>query len=179
MSAVTNAGTSLAGGIISGGMTGGPVGAILGGAIGGLTSAVHGVTNTANLVRSQNAKQKDLKNLPDTIINPNDSSFNYYDKNDWVSFYRYKICCEFENLLADTFAMSGYTVKRVKVPNLKTRVRYNYIKTVGANIVGSFDQNDLATLKAIFDNGVTFWHYNTVNFKPLDYSLENIETKLL
>ena len=179
MSAVTNAGTALAGGIISGGMQGGLAGGILGGAIGGLTSAAHGVTNVANLVRSQNAKQKDLKNLPDSIINPNDCNFSYFDGNEWVSFYRYKITCEFENLLADTFAMSGYTVKRVKVPNLKTRVRFNYVKTVGANIVGSFDQNDLAMLKAIFDNGVTFWHYNTVNFKPLDYSLENIETKLL
>lgn len=179
MSALTSTGTAIAGGIISGGMTAGLPGAILGAAIGGLTSIAQGTTNTANLVRSQNAKQKDLKNLPDTIINPNDVNFSYFDGNEWVSFYRYKITCEFENLLADTFAMSGYTVKRVKVPNLKTRVRYNYIKTVGANIVGSFDQNDLTMLKAIFDNGVTFWHYNTVNFKPLDYSLENIETKLL
>ena len=90
-----------------------------------------------------------------------------------------KICCEFEELLADTFAMSGYTVKRVKLPNLRSRLRYNYIKTIGANVVGSFNQEDLAKIRAIFDNGVTFWHWNDKNFKPYDYSLENIETSLI
>lgn len=183
----TNATISTATGVLSGvgngamagAMVGGPMGALIGGLTGAVSPLVSGATNYGNLVRSQNAKQKDLKNLPDTIINPNDCNFNYFDSNEFVCFYRYKICCEFENLLADTFAMSGYTVKRVKIPNLKTRVRYNYVKTVGANIVGSFDQEDLATIRAIFDNGITFWHYNTVNFKPLDYSFENIETKLL
>lgn len=179
MSAVTNTGLAVAGGVASGGMTGGPVGAVVGGIMGGLSSAARGVTDIANLVRSQNAKQKDLKNLPDTIINSNDGAFNIIDRNRYITFYRYKICCEFEEQLANVFNMSGYTVKRVKKPNLRTRARFNYVKTVGANIVGSFDQNDLAQIKAIFDNGVTFWHYHKDHFKMFDYSLENIETKLI
>lgn len=171
VSGVTAVGQQVIGGAIFGGVGGG----IANGLSSGLTSAV----NYQNMIRSENAKQKDLKNLPDTIINSNDSNFNIFDNNTWLSFYRLKICCEFEELLADTFAMTGYTVKRVKIPNLKTRVRYNYVKTIGANIVGSFDQEDLNTIKQIFDNGITFWHYNTTNFKMLDYSLENIETKLI
>ena len=171
ISGITNVGQ----GMIAGAMAGGIYGAV-GGAI---TGTITGALNYGALIRSENAKQRDLKNLPDTIINANDSAFNSQDDNIYLSFYRYKICCEFEELLADTFNMTGYTVKRVKLPNLKTRSRFNYIKTVGANIIGSFDQDDVTMLRQIFDNGITFWHYNTVNFKPLDYSLENIETKLL
>lgn len=162
-------------GVVNGARSGGLVGAIFG----GLNSGVDSAVNLQNMIRSENAKQKDLKNLPDSIINSNDCGFTLFDNNKHISFYRYKICCEFEELLADTFNITGYTVKRVKKPDLKSRLRFNYIKTVGANIVGSFDQSDLTLIKQIFDNGVTFWHYNTVNFKPFDYSLENIETKLI
>lgn len=174
---VTNTIQGAMGGGIIGNLSGGidPLGAILGGVSAGMTSAV----NYQNMIRSENAKQRDLKNLPDSIINPNDSNFTFFDKNEHLSFYRMKICCEFEQLLADTFAMTGYKVQQVKIPNLKTRVRYNYVKTIGANIVGSFNQAELNLIQQIFDNGITFWHYNDVNFKPLDYSLENIETKLL
>ena len=172
-------------------MIGGVAGALTSGSLSGMASGLgdtllgqYTMRNTAdtnynNLIRSQNAVQKDLKNLPDTIVSSNDGGFNLFDDNRYLAFYRMKICCEFEELLADTFATSGYTVKRVKVPNLRSRLRYNYIKTVGANIVGSFNQEDLALIKAIFNNGITFWHYNTVNFKPFDYSYENIETSLI
>lgn len=179
MTAINNAMFS---GMASGAMSGslaGALGGVLGGSANAYKAYATGETNYQNMVRSQNAVQKDIRNLPDTIISSNDGGFNMYDDNRYIAFYRMKICCEFEELLADTFATSGYTVKRVKVPNLRSRLRYNYIKTVGANIVGSFNQDDLAKIKAIFNNGVTFWHYNTVNFKPYDYSLENIETSLI
>lgn len=182
-----NAFSSIVGGTISnavsggiaGGVAGGPIGAVGGALTGALGTTFSGTINYANLIRGQNAKAKDLKNLPDNITSANDTSFSIQDDNKYLSLYRMKICCEFEELLADTFAITGYTVKRVKVPNLKTRVRYNYVKTVGANIVGSFNQDDLNKIKAIFDNGITFWHYSNTNFKPYDYSYENIETSLL
>lgn len=168
---------------VAGALTSGSLGKMasgLGGTLlGQYTMQATADTNYNNMIRSQNAVQKDLRNLPDTVVSSNDGSFNLYDDNRYISFYRMKICCEFEEILADTFAMSGYTVKRVKIPNLRSRLRYNYIKTIGANIVGSINQNDLATIRTIFNNGVTFWHYNTVNFKPYDYSLENIETSLI
>jgi len=170
-SSLANVGQSLIGGAIFGG----GVGAIQG-AVGG---AISGAVNYTNMVRTENSKQKDLKNLPDTIINSNDGNFNSLDGNEYLTFYRMKICCEFEEMLADAFHLTGYTIKRVKLPNLKSRTRFNYIKTAGANIVGSFDQNDLTKIKAIFDNGITFWHYSERDFNPLDYSYENIETSLL
>jgi len=178
-SAVAGTVTGTVNGAIGGSLSGGVAGAVGGATIGAISGVVGGGVNYTNLIRSQNAKAKDLKNVPDQVLSANDISFNIHDNNKYLTFYRLKVCCEFEQLLADTFATSGYTVKRVKLPNLKTRLRYNYVKTVGANIVGSFNQDDLARIKAIFDNGITFWHYNTVNFKPYDYSFENIETILL
>ena len=181
-SALTQQQNAMANGV-AGALTSGSLGKMASGLVdtlvGQFTMRATADTNYNNAIRSQNAVQSDLRNLPDTIVSSNDGGFNIYDDNRYLAFYRMKICCEFEELLADTFATSGYTVKRVKIPNLRSRLRYNYIKTVGANIVGSFNQEDLATIKAIFNNGITFWHYNTVNFKPFDYSYENIETSLI
>lgn len=169
-SAVANTGSSVIGGLM-----GGWAGALVG--LG--TGAIGGAINYQNMMRSENAKQQDLKNYPDSIINSNDGLFNVLDGNEFITLYRMKICCEFEEMLADTFNITGYTVKRVKKPNTRTRLRFNYIKTLGANIVGSFDYNYLNMIKSIYDNGLTIWHYNTTNFKMYDYSLENIERSLL
>lgn len=171
VSSVTNVASGVVGNLATGNY--------LGAAIGGVTGAVEGAVNYQNMVRAENAKQSDIKNLPDSIVGSNESAINMIDDNTMLTFYRYKICCEFEEQLADIFNMTGYTIKRMKVPNLKSRVRFNYIKTRGANIIGSFDQQDLARIKAYYDNGLTIWHYNSTNFKPYDYSLENIERSLL
>ena len=168
---VTNAAISGASNTVQGFMTGGIVG--------GIASGISSGLNVQALIRSQNAKKEDIKNMPDTILNSNDCSMCLMDDNLYLTFYRKKICCEFEELIADTFNMTGYTCKRVKLPNLKSRARFNYIQTVGANIKGSFDQEDLGRIKSIFDAGVTFWHYSKTDFNPLDYTYENIERSLL
>lgn len=161
-------------------------GAVAGGPAGGLTSLLSGLTTAGDVIidarafiRTEGAKQADIRNYPDSIIGSNESSINILDDNTMLSFYRYKICCEFEEQLADIFHMTGYTVKRVKVPNLRSRLRFNYIRTSGANIIGSFNQSDLAKIRAYYDNGLTIWHYLPHNhFTPFDYSYENIETSL-
>lgn len=176
---VTNAGVSGASniglGVLGGFLTGGIGGAIAGGIGAGVATGV----NVANTVRSQNALKSDLRNLPDTIVNSNDCAMSLADGNLYLHFTRKKICCEFEEILADTFNMSGYTCQRVKKPNLKSRVRFNFIQTIGANLKSGIPQTDLQKIKNIFDKGITFWHYTAENFKPLDYSFENIERSLL
>lgn len=171
---------------IAGGLAGAVAGIASGKAAAGLTGLVNtGFTiaqnqqNIANAIRGENAKQSDIKNLPDTINNPNDCSFNILDESHRITFYRKAICCDFEEQLAQYWHMFGYVVKKVMVPNLKSRARYNYVKTVGANIVGDMEQNYIAAIKAIFDRGITFWHYTEKNFAPLDYTFENIEVSLL
>lgn len=166
-------------GAVGGAIAGGPIGAGVGAGLGAFSGIVGGVTNVTNLIRSENAKQKDLKAKPDSVISSNDGCFNVVDGTDVITFYRMGICCENENIIANIFNMTGYKVNRVEVPNTRSRVRFNYIQTGGANIVGSFNQEDLLKIKSIYDNGITIWHYSEQDFNPLDYSYENIEVNLL
>ena len=173
--AMINAGAGVISGAISGGGMGGPWGAVFGAASG----AAAGALNVTAQIRSENAKQADLRAVPDGVINNADSSFNIVDKNDVVTFYRMSICCENEQIIAEIFNMSGYKVNRVEIPNTRSRTRFNYLQTVGANITGNISQRFLEELKAIFNNGVTIWHYNAEHFNMLDYSYENIEVNLI
>ena len=66
--------------------------------------------------------------------------------------------------------MFGYKVNRVKTPNITGRRNWNYVKTVGCYIEADIPQEDLQTIKTMFDNGVTFWH-NASTFA--DYSQNN------
>lgn len=66
--------------------------------------------------------------------------------------------------------MFGYQTNEVKLPNLDNRPNWNFIKTIDINLIGDIPQNDLAVIKAMFDNGFTLWH-NPNTF--LDYSQNN------
>lgn len=173
--AMISSATNVVSSAVSGAVSGGVAGAVMGGVMSGVSGAV----NVGNMIRSENAKQKDLQAKPDTVINSSDSSFNLNDDNTVLSFYRMKICCENEEIISEIFNISGYNVNRVDVPNLKSRTRFNYIQTVGANVTGSINQSDLMKIREIYDNGITLWHYSESDFNPLDYSYENIEVNLI
>lgn len=173
-----NTAVSAASGFVSGGGAGAAMNAIS-----GLTSvagtAITGATNINNMMRSENAKQQDIRAVPDTIVNSNDCGMVITDDTKYITWYRKVICCEFQEMLAQYWHMFGYKVNRMETPNLRSRVRYNYIKTIGANIEGAMESGYLAALKAIFDNGLTIWHYSAADFKPLDYTYENPEVLLI
>ena len=172
---IINASAGVINGVIAGGGTGGIGGAVYG----GISGAFSGALSVTAGIRSENAKQMDIDSRPDTIISSADGSFNILDKNADINFYRMRICCENEEIIAEIFNMSGYKINRVEVPNTRSRVRFNYIQTVGANIVGSFNQSDISKIKEIYNRGITIWHYSDTDFYPLDYSYENIEVNLL
>ena len=179
ISAITNTVQSTINGAIGGAVAGGGWGALGGAVTNAIATGVTSGINVNALIRSENAKQQDLQSKPDTLINANDSAFNIVDGNMDVTWYCMRICCENEEILAEIFHMTGYKVNRVDIPNTRSRVRFNYIQTGGANIVGSFNQDDLMRIKAIYDNGITIWHYSEKDFNPLDYSYENIEVNLI
>ena len=176
---LTNAMINAGAGVISGAISGAGAGGLGGGIFGALSGAAAGALNVSAQVRSENAKQSDLRAVPDGVINNVDSAFNIVDRNDVVTFYRMSICCENEHIISEIFNMSGYKVNRVDIPNTRSRTRFNYLQTVGANITGSISQRFLEEIKAVYNNGVTIWHYNAEHFNMLDYSYENIEVNLL
>ena len=68
------------------------------------------------------------------------------------------------------FQCFGYKVNSLKVPNLKNRPNWNYVKCIDVNIIGDIPQQDLQTIKNMFNTGITLWH-NPNTF--LDYSQNN------
>ena len=63
-------------------------------------------------------------------------------------------------------------------PNLRDRYYYNFIRTIGANVISkgrTIPKAHLNKLKNIFDNGVTIWHMDRVGVQMFDYTYDNIE----
>ena len=87
-------------------------------------------------------------------------------------FVLYKMSVRYEvaKRIDDYFSMFGYKVNELKIPNIEGRTNWNYVKTIGCNIIGDIPQDDIEKIKEIFNNGVTLWH-NPSTF--LDYSQSN------
>lgn len=73
-------------------------------------------------------------------------------------------------MIDDFFTMFGYKTCSVKRPNISSRPRWNYVKTIGCNIEGNAPADDVKKICNIFDSGITFWkNYSEVG----DYSGDN------
>ena len=97
-----------------------------------------------------------------------------YDLYNQDIFTRYSIKRQFAERIDMYFDMYGYQTNKVKIPNITGRPNWNYVKTMGLNVLqkstSNVPQEDLQEFKAIFNNGVTLWH-NPATF--LDYSQNN------
>lgn len=67
------------------------------------------------------------------------------------------------------FDMFGYQVNKVKVPNLDTRVSWNYVKLNRPCIYGSVPVEGMAVIRSAFSRGIRLWHVDAVG----DYSIQN------
>lgn len=74
------------------------------------------------------------------------------------AFYQMNIRAEYAKMIDDYFTAFGYLVNEIKTPNLNSRQNWNYIKTVGAHVIGSFPQEDIVEMEKCFDRGITLWH---------------------
>ena len=118
------------------------------------------------------AKMQDAKMTADNVnLQGGDTYFNYGYENLGVKLISYQITPEYIDLLQDYFGKYGYKVHRVKVPNIHTRESWNYIQTVGANIVGNIPQMFIDALEQLFNQGITIWHTTDVG----NYNLSNNE----
>lgn len=122
-------------------------------------------------IKQQMAQIEKQAMLPDKVNMSSSNAtligYNLIDKN---IFTRYTIKRQFAERIDKYFDMYGYLTNNVKIPNINNRPNWNYIKTIGVNILGDIPQEDLQTIKQFFDNGITLWH-DTNNF--LDYSQNN------
>lgn len=125
----------------------------------------------ANYYKKQMAQVEQQQMLPNnaTLGGSNATLLGYglVQKN---IFTRYTIKSQFAKRIDDYWDMYGYETNEIKLPNINNRPNWNYVKTIGANLLGNIPQADLQTLKNMFDSGLTLWH-NPDTF--LDYSQNN------
>lgn len=88
-----------------------------------------------------------------------------------VGFRKYTCRAEIAKQIDDFYSIYGYLVLENKVPNITGRPAWNYIKTNGASVVGPVPSTVLASINALFDRGITFWHTNDVGNYALDNSI--------
>ena len=122
-------------------------------------------------IKGQMAEQEYHSKLPNNASMGNSNAtllgYNKFNKN---IFTRFSIKRQFAERIDKFFDMYGYLTNTVKLPNLNNRPNWNYIKTIGLNVIADIPQLDLQEIKYMFDNGITLWH-NTATF--LDYSQNN------
>ena len=131
----------------------------------GFTGSITGIYNALHqFTLAQIAPDQAKGNL-----NSGDINFSYQDGGG-LSLELMTIKEEYAEIIDQYFSMFGYKVNSVKTPNIYGRTNWNYIKTIGCNIIGDIPQYDLQKIKDMFNNGVTMWH-NPSTF--LDYSQNN------
>lgn len=152
--------TSVASGAVSGGLYGGAIGAVVGGATSGLMAVI------GNLAKVHEASV--IPNQAKGDLNTGDVMFGY--TRNAISFYEMSIRPEYARIIDDFFTMYGYKVNIVKTPSITGRRYWNYVKTIDCNIEGDVPQEDLLTVRNIFNKGCTFWHDATNMY---NYNLTN------
>lgn len=73
------------------------------------------------------------------------------------AFCHMHIRSEFAIIIDEYWNAYGYPSHRVKLPNVSSRPHWNYVKTVGVNIIGNVPADDLSKIKSCYNNGITFW----------------------
>lgn len=176
----------------------GSVGAIAGGNyLGGATNAIGGAVNTyldyqqggrnaqndlsntslMNTTNYQNTIKSIVASVQDASVQPNTCKGSTASSGldlcrDTATFFLEQIGIkpEYARIIDMYFQMFGYQVNRIKVPNVNTRSKWNYLKTVNCTTIGEIPHEDLDALNAMFNNGCTIWHDESYMY---NYETEN------
>ena len=132
------------------------------GATSAITGLVRGTGIGASIYDASNAPDR-----PSAVLSGNGISF----ANKRPPFIIYDMVADNGSLKrADDFMTKfGYTVNISKVPNRKSRFRYNYIKVTQPLITGSLPVESVSIIKNALIRGITFWHDKDVG----NYEIEN------
>lgn len=151
------------------------------GAYAGLLTGVSGVLGTAGLIGAGISLVSTIGNIigethkaetmPDYARgNINTGDYTFCFARNIISIYQMSVRPEYARIIDNYFSMFGYKINRVKTIQYNSRPNWNYIKTVGCNVDGDIPQDDLSTIRKMFDTGVTMWHNPNTMY---DYSQNN------
>lgn len=155
-------GRSIIGSAVSGatvGAVGGPVGAIAGALSGALTATINGSVNLYEKALIQGAQVTKARIMPDRVAGNIDApdTATIAGLNTVYTYCR-AIKPEYLRVIDDFFTRFGYKVNRLKVPNINTHTKYNYVKTSVCSVGGSAPEYAQEALRKCLQRGVTFWH---------------------
>lgn len=137
-------------------------------------------SNLSNLNTYQNAtamlvaKKQDIQHIPNTAHgNAMCDGLNYSRNTAGFMFRQWGLSEEYAKKIDKYFDKYGYAQNTAYVPERLNRKHYSYLKTVGCNIVGKMNNNDILTIKGIYDNGITTWDtLQNVGHYDIDNSVE-------
>lgn len=90
------------------------------------------------------------------------------------TFYTVTIKPEYARIIDNYFSKYGYKVNKLETPKIRTRLNWNYLKTMDIqfdiDLTRPIPQIYELELKSMFNNGVTIWH-NYANM--YNYNLSN------
>lgn len=154
-------------GVMLGAATGG-LGAVAGGALAlGAGREVLGSISEANsLSRERNLRSQSQGSTMSTPLN---ATFNFKTDSVGITYKQKAIRAEMAEAIDSYFDMFGYATNKVKVPNEDSRPSWNYVKCNSVIIHGSCPVEAITTIKALYNNGVRFWHTDSVG----NFSLYN------
>lgn len=72
-------------------------------------------------------------------------------------FMQKQIRIEYAKIIDDFFSAYGYATNQIKVPNINSRPRWNYVKTIDCYMTGLAPSEAIKKICEIFNRGVTFW----------------------
>ena len=129
------------------------------GAVSAGFSALGGMLDYQNLVDEINEEKRVAEIIPNSVEgNKSAGDLPFALNSVGFAFINYQIREDMAIKIDRYLSMFGYRVNEIKTPNTKTRSKWNYIETVGANITGDIPQEALAEIKHMFNNGLTIWH---------------------
>lgn len=129
-----------------------------------VASGVTGILNTVNSVYKASKEPNGTK-----IGAVKNNLLTGMKRNTFDAYIR-TIKGEHAETIDNFFTMYGYQTNKLKVPNCSSRPYFNYVQTVDANVVGTIPDDDMTTLKNMYNSGVTFWKPNAT---VCDYSVDN------
>ena len=148
-----------AAGMIAGGAmaaSGIPVGMGLVRAGGGLVAG--GAYSLWQTIDSKVTKKNETDATPDPVHGQiSNSLLNTVRGVNQYTFRQKSVTAEYAEIIDKYFSKFGYACHKVKTPSTHNRTKWTYTKTVGCEAHGNMPNDDLDSIKRIFDNGITFW----------------------
>lgn len=136
-----------------------------------LNNTVNNIVSTGEQIWNFYAKKADME------LQPNQSNGSYNSSNIQLEMDKlcfticyYRLSYEQFKQIDNYFDKFGYAINDFKPVNYNNRSNFDYIETSQVLIDGDVPEDDMNTIKSIFNNGVRIWH------KPdtfLNFSIAN------